>query len=178
MILVEKLTPREIRVCASPEWLPGHLISFVDRQGVARFRADRISVPGRQRDNCNNSVPRCSAPKTRLCRKLADLDRLCQTVSKVKGRIDIIFANASVGEFVPFPKVSEEHFDKLFNINVKGAFFTVQKGLPLFKARLDVLTGPLGRYFHTWRGREDLNLHTLSGTCTSSMRVCQFRHDR
>jgi NAD(P)-dependent dehydrogenase (short-subunit alcohol dehydrogenase family) len=49
----------------------------------------------------------------------------------VKGRIDIIFANAGVGEFVPFGKVSEEHFDKLFNINVKGALFTVQKGLPL-----------------------------------------------
>src|ERR1700692_4083293 len=61
--------------------------------------------------------------------KLADLDRLFETVRKVKGRIDIIFANAGVGEFVPFGKVSEEHFDKLFNINVKGALFTVQKGL-------------------------------------------------
>src|SRR5712672_3856977 len=63
--------------------------------------------------------------------KLADLDRLYETVGKVKGRIDIIFANAGVGEFVPFGDVSEEHFDKLLNINVKGAFFTVQKGLPL-----------------------------------------------
>jgi NAD(P)-dependent dehydrogenase (short-subunit alcohol dehydrogenase family) len=63
--------------------------------------------------------------------KLSDLDRLYDTVGKVKGRIDIIFANAGVGEFVPFAEVSEEHFDKLVNINVKGAFFTVQKGLPL-----------------------------------------------
>ena len=63
--------------------------------------------------------------------RLADLDRLYQTVGKVKGRIDIIFANAGVAEFIPFGKVSEEHFDRLFNINVKGAFFTVQKGLPL-----------------------------------------------
>jgi NAD(P)-dependent dehydrogenase (short-subunit alcohol dehydrogenase family) len=63
--------------------------------------------------------------------KLADLDRLYETVGKVKKRIDIIFANAGVGEFVPFGKVSEEHFDKLFNINVKGALFTVQKGLSL-----------------------------------------------
>ena len=62
---------------------------------------------------------------------LADLDRLYETVGKVKGRIDIIVANAGVGEFVPFGKVSEEHFDRLFNINVKGALFTVQKGLPL-----------------------------------------------
>jgi NAD(P)-dependent dehydrogenase (short-subunit alcohol dehydrogenase family) len=63
--------------------------------------------------------------------KLADLDRLYEIVGKVKGRIDIIFANAGVGEFVPLPNVSEEHFDKLFNINVKGTLFTVQKGLPL-----------------------------------------------
>jgi NAD(P)-dependent dehydrogenase (short-subunit alcohol dehydrogenase family) len=66
--------------------------------------------------------------------KLADLDRLYETVGKVKGRIDIIFANAGVGEFVPFGKVSEEHFDRLFNINVKGALFTVQKGLRLLNA--------------------------------------------
>ena len=63
--------------------------------------------------------------------KLADLNRLYETVATVKGRIDIILANAGVAEFVPFGKVSEEHFDKLFNINVKGAFFTVQMGLPL-----------------------------------------------
>jgi NAD(P)-dependent dehydrogenase (short-subunit alcohol dehydrogenase family) len=61
--------------------------------------------------------------------KMADLDLLYERVRKAKGRIDIIFANAGVGEFVPFGKVSEEHFDKLFNINVRG--FTVQKGLPL-----------------------------------------------
>jgi NAD(P)-dependent dehydrogenase (short-subunit alcohol dehydrogenase family) len=62
--------------------------------------------------------------------KLADLDRLYETV-KSKGRIDIVFANAGVGEFVPFAAVTEEHFDKLFNINVRGTFFTVQKALPL-----------------------------------------------
>src|SRR5712675_3273336 len=63
--------------------------------------------------------------------KLADLDRLYETVSKVKGRIDIVFANAGLGEFVPFGAVTEEHFDKIFNINVKGALFTVQKALPV-----------------------------------------------
>jgi len=64
---------------------------------------------------------------------LDDLDRLYETVSKVKSRIDIVFANAGVGEFVPFSAVTEEHFDKLFNINVRGALFTVQKALPLLK---------------------------------------------
>src|SRR5690242_2717506 len=44
--------------------------------------------------------------------KLADLDRLYDTVSKVKGQLDIVFANAGVGEFVPFEAVTEDHFDK------------------------------------------------------------------
>src|SRR5580700_2783746 len=63
--------------------------------------------------------------------QMADLDRLYETVSKVKGQIDIVFANAGFGEFVPFGAVTEEHFDKLFNINVRGTLFTVQKVLPL-----------------------------------------------
>jgi NAD(P)-dependent dehydrogenase (short-subunit alcohol dehydrogenase family) len=63
--------------------------------------------------------------------KLADLDRLYETIAKVKGRIDIVFANAGVGEFAPLGGISEEHFDKLFNINVRGTLFTVQKALPL-----------------------------------------------
>jgi len=62
--------------------------------------------------------------------KLADLDRLYEIV-KVKGRIDIVFANAGIAEFAPLEKITEEHFDKLFDINVKGTLFTVQKALPL-----------------------------------------------
>jgi NAD(P)-dependent dehydrogenase (short-subunit alcohol dehydrogenase family) len=63
--------------------------------------------------------------------QLADLDRLYETVAQVKRRIDIVFANAGVGEFAPFGAVTEEHFDRLFNINVRGTLFTVQKALPL-----------------------------------------------
>src|SRR5437016_10687298 len=62
--------------------------------------------------------------------KLADVDRLYEIV-KAKGRIDILFANAGVAEFAPLGKITEEHFDKLFNINVKGTLFAVQKALPL-----------------------------------------------
>src|SRR3979490_20580 len=77
--------------------------------------------------------------------QLADLDRLYETVSKTKGRIDIVFANAGVGEFVPFGAVTEEHFDKLFNINVRGTLFTVQKALPFLKdGGSIILTGSIG----------------------------------
>ena len=62
--------------------------------------------------------------------RLADLDRLYQAV-KTKGRIDVVFANAGVAEFAPLGKITEEHFDKLFDTNVRGTLFTVQKALPL-----------------------------------------------
>jgi len=65
--------------------------------------------------------------------RLEDLDRLYDTVRKKHGRIDILFANAGVGSLAPLGAISEEHFDREFDINVKGLLFTVQKALPLFK---------------------------------------------
>ena len=54
-------------------------------------------------------------------------------MKKEKGHIDILFANAGGGEFVPLGSITEEHYDKTFDINVKGLVFTVQKALPLLK---------------------------------------------
>src|ERR1700747_387877 len=62
--------------------------------------------------------------------KLQDPDRLYETV-KVKGKIDVLVANAGTGEFAPLATLTEEHFDKLFDLNVKGTLFTVQRALPL-----------------------------------------------
>ena len=63
---------------------------------------------------------------------LADLDRLYETVKRQKGKIDVLFASAGIGEFAKLEEVSEEHFDKTFDLNVRGTLFTVQKALPLF----------------------------------------------
>ena len=62
---------------------------------------------------------------------LADLDRLYATVKRQKGRVDVLFANAGLGELVPLGQITEAHFDKTFGVNVKGTLFTVQKALPL-----------------------------------------------
>jgi NAD(P)-dependent dehydrogenase (short-subunit alcohol dehydrogenase family) len=62
---------------------------------------------------------------------LADLDALFATIRAAHGRLDVLFANAGGGGFVPLEQVTEEHFDKYFGINVKGTLFTVQKALPL-----------------------------------------------
>lgn len=63
--------------------------------------------------------------------KLEDLDRLYEIVKEKKGKIDILFANAGGGEFLKLGEITEEHFDRTFDINVKGLLFTVQKALPL-----------------------------------------------
>ena len=64
---------------------------------------------------------------------LEDLDRLYALIKQKKGHLDIVFANAGGGTFVPLGAVTEEHFDQTFNLNVKGLLFTVQKALPLLK---------------------------------------------
>lgn len=64
---------------------------------------------------------------------LTDLDNLYNTVKEKKEHIDILFANAGIGEFAPLGEISEGHFDKIFAINVNGVLFTVQKALPLFQ---------------------------------------------
>jgi NAD(P)-dependent dehydrogenase (short-subunit alcohol dehydrogenase family) len=63
--------------------------------------------------------------------KLSDLDRLFTQIKRDKGKLDIVFANAGVARFAPFGTITEELFDSIFDINVKGLLFTVQKALPL-----------------------------------------------
>jgi NAD(P)-dependent dehydrogenase (short-subunit alcohol dehydrogenase family) len=62
---------------------------------------------------------------------LADLDRLYAKVKEAHGHVDIVFANAGISAAARLGQITEEHFDRIFNINVKGLLFTVQKALPL-----------------------------------------------
>ncbi|WP_339256930.1 SDR family oxidoreductase [Paenibacillus sp. FSL P2-0136] len=64
--------------------------------------------------------------------KLEDLDTLFDTVKREKGHLDILFANAGLGSFLPLGEITEAHYYKTFDVNVKGTIFTVQKALPLF----------------------------------------------
>ena len=70
--------------------------------------------------------------------KLADIDRLYATI-KTKGQIDIVVANAGVAEAFSLENVTEEHFDKLFDLNVKGLVFTVQKALPFLNNNSSII---------------------------------------
>jgi NAD(P)-dependent dehydrogenase (short-subunit alcohol dehydrogenase family) len=64
---------------------------------------------------------------------LADLDRLYRTVKDTAGHLDVVFANAGVGEVAPLEAITPDQFDRMFGINVRGTLFTVQKALPLLR---------------------------------------------
>lgn len=75
---------------------------------------------------------------------LADLDRIYAQIGSEKGRVDIVFANAGLGDLVRLGSITEEHFDTIFDINVKGLVFTVQKALPLMpNGGAIILTGSI-----------------------------------
>ena len=74
--------------------------------------------------------------------KSEDLDRLFETVKAEKGSIDVLFANAGLGNLAPLGAITPEQFDQVFDVNVKGTLFTVQKALPLLKPGSSIiLTG-------------------------------------
>jgi len=73
---------------------------------------------------------------------LSDLDRLYAAVKAERGKIDVLFANAGTGAFAPLGEITPEHYDQIFDVNVKGLVFTVQKALPLMtKGSSIILTG-------------------------------------
>jgi NAD(P)-dependent dehydrogenase (short-subunit alcohol dehydrogenase family) len=73
---------------------------------------------------------------------LADLDRLYEKVKNERGGLDILLANAGTGAFAPLGEITPEHYDQIFDLNVKGTVFTVQKALPLMTAGASIiLTG-------------------------------------
>ena len=62
---------------------------------------------------------------------LGDLDRLFAQIKREKGKLDIVFANAGIAKYGVFGEITEDLYDSIFDVNVKGVLFTVQKALPL-----------------------------------------------
>ena len=95
-----------------------------------------VFITGRRQDELDRAVMKIGRNVMSVqgdVSNLEDLDRLYETVKQHKGRIDVLFANAGIVEATPLGSIPESDFDKIFNINVKGLLFTVQKALPLFR---------------------------------------------
>lgn len=94
-----------------------------------------VFITGRDKERLDKAVKEVGKNVTGVrgdAAGLEDLDRLYGTVKKEKGKIDILFASAGRGDFAPIGDVTEKHFDEIFDLNVRGTLFTVQKALPIF----------------------------------------------
>jgi NAD(P)-dependent dehydrogenase (short-subunit alcohol dehydrogenase family) len=103
-----------------------------------RFAAEgaKVVITGRRQKELDAAVKLIGPNATGVqgdVSNLADLDRLYEVVKQKYGHVDIVFANAGVGEFAPLGHITEAHYNKIFDINVKGLLFTVQKALPLLR---------------------------------------------
>ena len=95
-----------------------------------------VFITGRRKSELDAAVNQIGRNTTGIqsdVSKLADVDKVYAMVKEQKGEIHIVFANAGTGEFAPLGQITEDHFDRQFNVNVKGLLFTVQKALPLMQ---------------------------------------------
>src|ERR1700688_4806678 len=94
----------------------------------------RVAIAGRSKKTLDEAVKTIGNGVLAVqadVAKLADIDKLYAEVTKNLGKIDILFVNAGVAKFAPLSGTSESLYDEQFDINIKGAYFTIQKALPL-----------------------------------------------
>src|ERR1700732_1385911 len=130
-----------------------------DNSGIGLATAQRfvaegayVFVTGRRQDELDKAVATLGSGVAGVqgdISNLDDLDRLFATVKAEKGYVDVLFANAGIGNMSPLGAISEEQFDKVFDVNVKGTLFTVQKALPLMRTGGSIIltgstTGSMG----------------------------------
>src|SRR5262249_52334395 len=92
-----------------------------------------VFIPGRPKKELGRAVKEIGKNGTAVqgdVSNLDDLERLFARIKQDKGKLDIVFANAGVAKYAPLGKITEEFYDSIFNINVKGVLFTVQRALP------------------------------------------------
>ncbi len=94
----------------------------------------KVAISGRSRKTLDEAVKTIGNGVVAVqadVAKLADIDKLYAEVTQKLGKIDVLFVNAGVAKFVPLAETSESTYDEQFDINIKGAYFTIQKALPL-----------------------------------------------
>jgi NAD(P)-dependent dehydrogenase (short-subunit alcohol dehydrogenase family) len=95
-----------------------------------------VYITGRRQKELDDAVKQIGRNVTGVqgdVANLADLDRLYAQIAKEKSHLDIVVANAGIAWHAPLDKITEEQFDTIFNINVRGLFFSVQKALPILR---------------------------------------------
>jgi NAD(P)-dependent dehydrogenase (short-subunit alcohol dehydrogenase family) len=102
-----------------------------------------VFITGRRQELLDKAVAEIGSNVTGVRADSAsfeDLDNLFETVKREKGRIDVLYASAGVGDFgVPLGEITEAVYEKTFDVNVKGTIFTIQKALPLLSEGASII---------------------------------------
>jgi NAD(P)-dependent dehydrogenase (short-subunit alcohol dehydrogenase family) len=128
----------------------------------------KVIITGRRQKDLDEAVKLLGSNATGLqgdVANMADLDRLFAVIKDKFGHLDILFANAGIGELAPLGHVTEEHFDKQFNVNVKGLFFTVQKALPLLRDGSSII---LNASIAGYKGMEAFSVYSATKAAVRS----------
>ena len=139
--------------------------------GIAKRFAEegaRVFITGRRQSELDKAVTAIGGGATAVqgdISNLDDLDRIYATIKDKAGRIDVLAVNAGYYEFGSLGEITEEHFDKIFDTNVRGLLFTVQKALPLLTERASViLTGSIASI----KGFPSLSIYSASKAAVRS----------
>jgi NAD(P)-dependent dehydrogenase (short-subunit alcohol dehydrogenase family) len=139
--------------------------------GIAkRFAQEgaRVFITGRRQSQLDEAVASIGGNAAAIqgdTSNLADLDHIYTAIKTQAGRIDVLAANAGAYEFGTFGEITEEHFDKTFNTNVRGLLFTVQKALPLLtRGSSVILTGSMASI----KGLPSLSVYSASKAAVRS----------
>ena len=102
----------------------------------------RVVITGRDRGTLDEAAREIGGDVLALrsdTSSLAEIEKLFAAVKEKFGRIDVLFVNAGVGKFAPIEAVTEEMFDEIMDVNIKGAYFTIQKALPLLNDNASIV---------------------------------------
>ena len=139
--------------------------------GIAKCFAQegaRVFITGRRQSQLDEAVASIGANAAAIqgdTTDLADLDRIFAKIQAQAGRIDVLAVNAGIYEFGTLGEITEEHFDKTFNTNVRGLLFAVQKALPLLtKGSSVILTGSMASI----KGYPSLSVYNASKAAVRS----------
>ena len=128
-----------------------------------------VVITGRNTQSVNEAVAKLGAKAVGITadvQNMADLKQLAQRVQRHHAKIDILFINAGISMAAPIDQVDEQHFDSLFDINVKGAFFSIQQLLPLFNEKGSII---LNASAVVHRGFTGLSVYTATKGALSAM---------
>ena len=128
----------------------------------------RVVISGRDAKTLDAAVSAIGAGSLAVqsdVSKLEDIDRLFSFVESKAGKIDVLFANAGIAKFAPYTASPETLFDELFDVNVKGVYFTLQKALPHLKDGASVI---LNTSVASSKGSENLGVYASTKAAVRS----------